>query len=136
MFVNKNVVKRGLGIVSLVGASLAMSQVSVAQTSMEHADHNALSGEMKMNNSMGNMKGKMGSMQMTGDADYDFASMMRMHHENGVEMAEAELLHGKDATLKKMAKEIVDSQKKEIREFDQWLEKHPHADPKAMSKPK
>ena len=79
--------------------------------------------KMEMQKSMKGMK-DMESMPMTGDMDHDFAMMMKKHHESAVEMANVELKHGKDATLRKMAKDIIKSQKKEINEFDQWLAKH------------
>ena len=63
--------------------------------------------------------------QMTGDADRDFAMMMLPHHQSAVDMAKAELQHGKDPTLRKMAEDIVRSQEKEISELSEWLGKHP-----------
>ena len=79
--------------------------------------------KMEMQKSMKGMK-DMESMPMTGDMDHDFAMMMKKHHESAVEMANVELKYGKDATLRKMANDIIKSQKKEINEFDQWLAKH------------
>lgn len=38
---------------------------------------------------------KMQSMPMSGDTDKDFASMMKMHHQQGVEMAQMEIANGK-----------------------------------------
>lgn len=64
-------------------------------------------------------------MKMTGDVDYDFALMMRMHHEKGVKMAQKELDKGKDPDMRAAAKKIVEAQKKEIAEFDKWLAEHP-----------
>ena len=64
-------------------------------------------------------------MKMTGDQDYDFAMMMRMHHANGVKMAQKELDKGKDPVMRAAAKKIVESQTKEIAEFDKWLAEHP-----------
>lgn len=79
---------------------------------------------------MGDMRGSMmatmknmDSMKMTGDTDRDFASMMKMHHQSAVEMAEMELKKGKDAKMRSMAKRIISAQQKEIKEFDQWLGK-------------
>ncbi len=63
-------------------------------------------------------------MKMTGDQDYDFAMMMRMHHVKGVKMAEEELEKGKDPDMRAAAKKIVEAQKKEIAEFDKWLAAH------------
>jgi uncharacterized protein (DUF305 family) len=58
---------------------------------------------------------------MTGDADTDFLRMMVPHHQGAVEMAEAVLKHGKDARIKKLAKEIISAQKKEIAMMNAWL---------------
>ena len=69
---------------------------------------------------MGDMK----DVKMTGDADYDFASMMRHHHQMGLEMAQKELKNGKNEEMRQMAQKIVDAQTKEIRELDTWLGKN------------
>ena len=79
---------------------------------------------MDMHKSMEGMKEIMGAMKMTGNTDYDFAVMMRMHHQGALDMAEAELKHGKDPTMRSMAKTIIAAQKKEIKQFAQWLDKH------------
>lgn len=39
-------------------------------------------------------------------------------------MAKVELQYGKDPMLKKMAKDIVYSHEKEIKQMKAWLEKH------------
>ena len=64
---------------------------------------------------------KMQNMEMSGDTDKDFAMMMKMHHQQGVEMAEMELKQGKSAEMKAMAKKIIEAQKKEIAQLDRWL---------------
>jgi uncharacterized protein (DUF305 family) len=87
---------------------------------------------MDMHKSM--MKGMkdMESMPMTGNADHDFAMMMKMHHQGALDMANVELQQGKDPKLRSMAKKIIESQKKEIKAFDDWLAKHKQ--PMATSK--
>lgn len=65
----------------------------------------------------------MQKMPMTGDTDKDFAMMMKMHHQQGVDMAKMELANGKSPAMKKMAKNIISAQNKEIQEFDKWLVK-------------
>lgn len=70
----------------------------------------------------------MQSMRTTGDADQDFASMMRIHHQGAVDMAQAELNSGHDPKLREMAKKIIASQQQEIKEFDQWLAAHKASD--------
>ena len=79
------------------------------------------SGDMKQ--SMVTGMDSMQKMQMSGDWDKDFAMMMKLHHEQGVEMAQMELTHGKSPAMKSMAKKIIFAQQKEIAEFDQWLAK-------------
>ena len=51
-------------------------------------------------------------------------------------MANVELQQGKDAKLRGMAKSIISSQKKEIKEFDEWLAKHKQSMAEPMSKSK
>ena len=79
------------------------------------------SHDMKASMMMG-MDG-MQKMTMSGDTDKDFAMMMKMHHQQALNMAEMQLAHGKSPELKAMAKQIIVAQKKEIAQFDQWLAK-------------
>lgn len=64
---------------------------------------------------------EMTGMKMTGDADKDFAMMMIKHHGSAVEMAQIELRDGHDPKIRDMAQKIIDSQKKEIADFEAWL---------------
>jgi hypothetical protein len=50
----------------------------------------------------------------TGDADADFAAMMIPHHQGAIDMALAELRHGKNEQLRRIAQEIVVEQQQEI----------------------
>jgi uncharacterized protein (DUF305 family) len=59
--------------------------------------------------------------KFTGDADIDFMMQMKAHHQGAVAMAKIALANGKDATVKKLANEIVNAQEKEIKTIDQWL---------------
>lgn len=77
--------------------------------------HNELGETMKM------MMDKMKSMTMSGNTDKDFVTMMILHHESAVTMAENEISHGKNYELKKMAQKIVEDQNREIKEFKDWL---------------
>ena len=71
------------------------------------------------------MKGMDGmqKMPMSGDTDKDFAMMMKMHHQQALDMAEMQLAYGKSAEMKNMAKKIISGQKKEMAQFDNWLAK-------------
>lgn len=78
-------------------------------------------GSETMHQTMMKGMGRMNDMKPSGDTDKDFAMMMKMHHEQALEMAQAELDHGKSAEMKTMAKEIIVAQKKEIAKFERWL---------------
>ena len=78
-------------------------------------------GHMDMKAMMGNMSEKMTAMPMSGNTDVDFATMMRMHHQGAINMAEAELKTGKNVQMRTMAKNIIAAQKKEIAQLDKFL---------------
>jgi uncharacterized protein (DUF305 family) len=50
----------------------------------------------------------------SGDIDHDFVEMMVPHHQGAIEMAQAELRHGHNDRLKRMAQEIIVTQQQEI----------------------
>lgn len=69
------------------------------------------------------MQGMQGTAY-TGNADEDFVAHMTPHHQGAVEMAEVELKYGKDPQLKRLARNIISSQRKEIEFMKQWQAKH------------
>src|SRR5262245_57132911 len=64
-----------------------------------------------MMQSMARMDADMQAAPMTGDPDHDFSAMMIPHHQGAVDMAKAFLLHGKDPTLRRLAEEIIVTQR-------------------------
>lgn len=50
----------------------------------------------------------------SGDVDADFAAMMIPHHQGAIEMAMAELRHGHNEQLKRLAQEIIVTQQQEV----------------------
>lgn len=50
----------------------------------------------------------------SGDVDADFAAMMIPHHQGAIEMAQAELRHGHNEQLRRIAQEIIVTQQQEI----------------------
>ena len=50
----------------------------------------------------------------SGDADADFVAMMVPHHQGAIEMAQAELRYGRNERLRRMAQEIIVTQRQEI----------------------
>lgn len=115
----------GLGLMSTVQAQTPMPAASSAHKSnmSQGAMQHASPGSEDMKQSMMNGMEGMNKMPMTGDTDKDFAMMMKMHHQQGVKMAQMELSHGKSPAMKAMAKKIIAAQNKEITQFDQWLAK-------------
>jgi uncharacterized protein (DUF305 family) len=93
---------------------------ALAQDAMPHHDMTGMHGAMQ---GMQGMQEQMDEVPMTGDADIDFATMMIPHHQGAIDMAEAELAHGKDPELRKLAQEIIAAQKREIAFLEQWLQK-------------
>ena len=85
--------------------------------------HRNMTVSSDMRQSMKSGMDNMQQMQMSGDTDKDFAMMMKMHHQQALDMAETQLAHGKSRELKAMASKIISGQKKEIAQFDRWLAK-------------
>jgi len=86
-----------------------------------------MTGGMDMKAMMKDNNEKMSSMAMTGNADVDFAMMMRIHHQGAIDMAQAELRDGKNPQMRKMAQDIIAAQKKEIAQLDKFLAKSGHS---------
>ena len=71
------------------------------------------------------MDGMMQGMPKTvANPDMNFNMLMTVHHQSAVDMAKAELAHGKDTKLKGIAQMIIDAQQKEIAEFKAWHDKN------------
>ena len=102
-----------------VQAQTAPAMAPSASMSMGQMQKGAAgSHDMKASMMMG-MEG-MQKMSMSGNTDKDFAMMMKLHHQQAVNMAEMELASGKSPEMKAMAKQIIAAQKKEIVQLDQW----------------
>ncbi|GAB3840866.1 DUF305 domain-containing protein [Hymenobacter jeollabukensis] len=71
------------------------------------------------------MDGMMKNMpQESGNVDQDFAAMMIPHHQSAIDMAQAELDHGRDTRLKEMAQQMINAQQQEIKQLQDWLTQH------------
>lgn len=89
------------------GASLA-HQDSAKQSMAGHSQ-----GSMELHRIMA--KSHNMPMPMAGDVDKDFASMMTMHHQQAIEMADVLIRTGKSAELKDMARKMKADQQAEIK---------------------
>ena len=70
------------------------------------------------------MMKEMSAPSYTGDADRDFVAHMIPHHQGAIDMAQVELKYGKDPVLRRLARQIVAAQEKEIRLMQLWQSKH------------
>lgn len=116
----KKIVRSTSSVVMFTGILFTAASTSM----LAHADATSSMASGK-DMSMDHMGMDHQHMKMTGNQDYDFAMMMKMHHEKGVKMAQKELDKGKDPEMRAAAQKIIDAQKKEIVEFDKWLAEHP-----------
>jgi uncharacterized protein (DUF305 family) len=74
---------------------------------------------------MDRMHKEMMAQKNTGNADVDFVRGMIPHHQAAIDMAKVLLEYGKDPEMRKLAKDIIAAQEKEIEEMENWLEAHP-----------
>jgi uncharacterized protein (DUF305 family) len=63
----------------------------------------------------------------TGSIDRDFAVLLVPHHQNSIQLAQAELEHGENQVLEKAAYLIIRDQQREIDQVQAWLARHPAA---------
>ena len=77
-----------------------------------------------MGDAMSVMNRDMHNAGYFGEPDHDFVTMMIPHHQGAIDMAKVELAKGKDPTIRKMAKDIVAAQQREIRQMTDWQKKH------------
>jgi uncharacterized protein (DUF305 family) len=98
---------------ALVGAQQTVAPASTAAIALQErladeapflADNSAA-----MNTMMAGM-----NVKPTGDVDADFAAMMIPHHQGAIDMALAEIRHGKNEQLRRIAQEIIVDQQQEI----------------------
>ncbi|RYZ79170.1 MAG: DUF305 domain-containing protein, partial [Moraxellaceae bacterium] len=64
------------------------------------------------------------ALTITGDADQDFAAMMRIHHQGALNMMQAYLPSAQDTMLKGMAQKGIQKQQEEIGELTTFLSSH------------
>lgn len=124
-----------VGVAAMAAAAALFQPLAQAQSAMPASPMPAMAGSssmampaggMDMKSMMKDMGDRMSSMPMSGNEDVDFARMMRIHHQGAVDMAQAELKAGKDPKMRKMARDIIAAQTREIAEFDKLLASHGH----------
>lgn len=61
----------------------------------------------------------------SGDIDRDFVRLMRLHRQQGVDMARIELEKGNSPEARRLAQQMLDEQLEDIAQLDDWLRRHP-----------
>ncbi len=61
------------------------------------------------------------SISFTGNPDVDFVKGMIPHHQGAIDMAKVVLEHGKDARVRRLARNIIRTQEAEIRMMQAWI---------------
>jgi uncharacterized protein (DUF305 family) len=97
----------------LAAALVGASSVAFHRRPVE-VDRSEKSFAQMMTGAMEKMTQGAMATPMVGYPDRDFAAMMIVHHLGAVEMAQSELLHGRDPVLRRLAQEIVVTQTAEI----------------------
>ena len=103
----------------------AFAQTQPAMPGMEMSAASSPS-TVEFQAAMGRMDKAM-AIPYTGDADQDFVAGMLPHHQGAVDMAKIELQHGRHPALKKLARDIIAAQDKEIAFMKAWQAAHPIA---------
>ncbi|GAB3219928.1 DUF305 domain-containing protein [Spirosoma arcticum] len=106
--------KSNVFVNTALSAVLFFTQSSLAQESASNA----------MMKSMQSAMTQMMNMKMSGDPDHNFASMMKLHHQGAVYMADLEIKQGANAKTKALASTIKATNQKEIKALDQFLSSH------------
>jgi uncharacterized protein (DUF305 family) len=109
-------------VAGLVCAAAALAQMVMAMDKGASLSPSQFTQDMDA--SMKEMDHDMSAAPMDGNADHDFAAMMIPHHQGAVEMAKAELSHGRDPTMRRLAEEIIADQKSEIDLMNLWIKEH------------
>jgi len=113
----------------LVAATLITLGADYAAAQEHNETHNQSMGapaktfNQEYMKAMDDMHGPMMEGIMDQDPDAAFVKGMLPHHKGAVDMAEIELKYGKDPELRKLARDIIEAQDKEIKFMEEWLKK-------------
>lgn len=115
----------GAGLALAVGACAEGTQTPQVEAApppaampADHAMSGHSEGSMELHRIM--TEGQKAPMTMTGDVDKDFATMMSMHHQMAIDMADVLLKSGSNPDLKAMAAKMKAAQQEEIRQLEPY----------------
>jgi uncharacterized protein (DUF305 family) len=115
--------RTALMVTTIVAAlSLGTAWVFAANHAATNDEHSAFLAENAA--AMSKMMAAM-AIKPSGDVDRDFMAAMVPHHQGAIEMAQAELRHGHNEQLRRIAQEIIVDQTEEIAAMQLAIEKEP-----------
>ncbi len=62
------------------------------------------------------------NLDLKGDPDFDFASLMQIHHKNGLAIANEEIKYGSDTTMRNLAEKIKEGQENDLKELQNFMD--------------
>jgi YVTN family beta-propeller protein len=110
----------------LLAVAVAAGLIAIAIPLAASPDHAAFVAENRV--AMDRMMAAM-HVAPSGDVDRDFAAMMIPHHQGAIDMAKAQLRHGRNEVLRRIAQEIIIEQQQEIEAMRLALGAQPGAAP-------
>ena len=110
-------------ILFLLTSVIVFAGCNEASKKVDHAKmgHDETQTKNVMMTAMDDSMMAMHNAKQTGNADYDFASMMIPHHQGAIVMAEEVVKNGKSPALIDFAKDVIGAQQKEIKMLNDFL---------------
>jgi uncharacterized protein (DUF305 family) len=106
-----------------LGAPLVLGSPLLAQGTSPSAAHQAATAGYHA--AMEKMNRDMAAEAPSGNADWNFASMMAKHHQAATDMARVEPEHGRDPEMRRTAQDVIQKQQQEIAALRNWLSRQP-----------
>lgn len=112
-------------ILPALALALTLPAAVLAGSHMDHSGHGAAAADANASTAAyeaasARMHENM-AIELTGDADVDFARGMIPHHQGAIDMATIVLEHGDDPQIRALAEEIIAAQQGEIAVLEAWL---------------
>ena len=111
----------GFALLLILGSSVAMPARQGFPGNPGEQNTGAAWPELEQG--MDKMHVSMRSIKPSGNNDVDFVRLMLPHHQAAIDMAKAELAHGKDPEIHRLAQEVITDQQSEIELMKLWLQR-------------